>query len=143
MTDASEIEISELNRFRLDVMMNLSTGEIPLNVVDVDGRRPVIAALESELLSTLMHRVHAIGGYANVFVSDGGDRVRQVSVIRGESAFFADVADDMVAEAPSGIVHVGTFLDYVATQEHGVMVPAILRDEQPSKLQDAREVSFA
>ncbi|GAA2865762.1 hypothetical protein [Microbacterium arabinogalactanolyticum] len=142
MTDATELQLTDLDKFRIELMLNLSTSDISLNVVGVDGRRPVIAALETELLATLMHRVHAVGGYANIFVS-GKSRVRQVSAVRGESALFSDVAEDMISEAPSGVVHVGTFLDYVATQEHGVMVPAILRDDRPSKLQDAREVTFA
>lgn len=141
MTESKKIELSELDEFRFELMMNLSTNDVPLTVVDVDGRVPVVAALEHELLATLMHRVYAVGGYANVFVA-GSSRIRQVSVIRGESALFADVADDMVSEAPSGVVHIGAFLDYVATQEHGVMVPAILRSEMPSRLQDPRDVSF-
>ncbi|MDX2377886.1 hypothetical protein M4I32_13875 [Microbacterium sp. LRZ72] len=128
--------------FRLEVMMNLANGDIDLDVVDAAGRRPVIVALDDEHLATLIRRIENVGGYANVFAR--GTHVRQVSVIRSESALFENEADDLSVEAPAGTVSVGAFLDYVSIQAHGVKVPAVLRADEPgATARHARDVAFA
>lgn len=131
-----------LDDFRLEVMMNLGLSDIALDVVDEDGNRPVVVALDDESLATLMRRVATVGGYANVF-SRGVGIVRRVAIMRTESAIFADDAEDMTVDAPSGLSTVGAFLDYVASQRHGVKIPAILpRVQQPATARHASEVQF-
>lgn len=130
-----------IDQFRVEVMMNLATGNFPLDIVDVNGQSPVVAVLDREPLAVLIRRVANTGGYANVFAK--GVNVRQVSVLRSESALFEAHADDMTGEAPSGAVTVGAFLDYVSTQKNGVRIPAILPTPSVSAtVRDAREIEF-
>lgn len=138
----SSVRLSAIEEFRLDVMTNVATGALKLDVVDAEGRTPVVVALDEEQLATLMLRVANIGGYANVF-SRGTSGVRQVSVIRAESSLYERDADDMTIEMPSGAVTIGAFLDYVATQKNGVTVPAILKHDTGAMLRDAKAVQLA
>ncbi len=128
----SSVRLSAIEEFRLDVMTNVATGALKLDVVDTVGRTPVVVALDEEQLATLMLRVANIGGYANVF-SRGPGGVRQVSVIRAESSLYERDADDMTTDMPSGAVTIGAFLDYVAqknctasSKRGGSDIPAIL-----------------
>lgn len=138
MSDA----MSPLNQFRTEVMINVGLGMIDLDVVDTAGRHPVVVALESESIAVLMRRVSQIGNFANVFVG-GGEQIRLVNVLPAESAIFEHEADDMTSEPPRGNVTVGTFLDYLETQQHGVRVPALLPSSEVSTIARPREVSFA
>lgn len=52
------------------MLINLGLQMIDLDVVDPEGKHPVVAALAGESLATLMRRIEMIGGYANVFVLD-------------------------------------------------------------------------
>lgn len=133
---------SEIDAFRVEVMMNLATSDIRLDIVDDRGEVPVVVALDDEPLSVLMRRIANTGGFANVFAR--GPHVRQVSFVRAESSLFEKDADDMVAdEAPSGAVTVGAFLDYVETQSDGVNIPAVLPSAMGATVRDARDVVFA
>jgi hypothetical protein len=138
---ADAFVLSDLDRFRVAVMMNLATSDLRLDIVDEHGETPVVVALDDESLATLMRRVANTGGYANVFAR--GAHVRQVSVLRAESALFESVADDMTAEAPSGAVTVGAFLDYVETQKNGVNIPAVIPSAMSATVRNPRDVVFA
>lgn len=137
-----DVNMTAIEEFRVEVLMNLATGDFPLDIVDERGEMPVVVALDEEPLEVLMRRVANTGGYANVFAK-GEHAIRQASVLRRESALYEADADDMTVEAPAGHVTVGAFLDYVRTQEHGVNIPAILPAQAiPATVRDAREVEF-
>ncbi|MFV0435273.1 MAG: hypothetical protein ACK5LO_15040 [Leucobacter sp.] len=132
-----------LREFTSEVIWNIGTLNIPLDVVDNSGETPVVPALEDEHLGTVMRRVMMLaGGYANVFVR-GTNHVRQVSFIPSDSAIYAGDADDMTSEPPSGIVTIGAFLDYLETQPHGVNLPALLPIPTGARVSNVRPVEFA
>jgi len=81
-------------------------------------------------------------GYAKLFVR-GEHSVRQVSFIPASGAIFADHADDMVSEPPAGIVTIGAFLDNAETQEHGVLLPAMLAMSTGARVSNVRAVELA
>ena len=136
-------ELSELDRFWTEVLVNLADQDITLDITDSNGECPVVVALDEERLAVLMRRVEGVGGFANVF-SRGKRLVRQVSVLRASDALFEAEAENMTAEPPSGDVSVGAFLDYVETQKRGVVIPALPNAPTNAQvLREVREVAFA
>lgn len=136
-----------LDDFRVEVLTNIAAYDIPLDIVDEEGRTVVLVALDQEPLAALARRVANVGGYANVFVR-GPRGVRRVSVLPATESFFERDADDMTAEPPSGISTVGLFLDHVANHPAGVTIPALLPRQAAvhgvqQVAKDAREVQFA
>ena len=90
-------------------------------------------------MSALTERIQAIGGYANVFVKDGGD-VRFVSVIE-EVCAIAVPDDRMVGdEAPGATSTIGMLLAYVERHPNGVTISAALG--HPACARDARQVEL-
>ena len=69
----------QLDEFRRMVTWNLACGAladvIHVPVVGDDGGCPVVVALEDEPLWTLLGRLRAVGGFANLFVGSS-KRVR-------------------------------------------------------------------
>ncbi|TLF75798.1 hypothetical protein [Nocardia cyriacigeorgica] len=137
---------SLLDAFRREVNFNLAMGALAdyeLPVTGVDGSCPVVVALEDEALSTLLGRIRAVGGYANLFVRGDGT-VRMASVI-DESCALVDASDDMTpyGERPDPNATVGMFLDWVQKCPHGVKIsnavgqPAWARDAKPVQLTPA------
>ena len=94
-----------------------------------DGTTPIVVALSDELFTTLIDRIRAGGWHANVFVSAADNRVGYMAVTREECAI-APASDDMTApqDRPGDTATVGMFLDYVRTQEHGVVISAAAPD---------------
>lgn len=132
-----------LDEFRREVNLNLAIGalaDVELPVTDDDGGSPVVVALEDEPLSTVLGRLRAVGGYANLFVH-GARGVRMASVIN-ESSALVDASDDMTpaGESPGPDATVGMFLDWVEKCPHGVKIsaavghPAWARDAVPVEL---------
>lgn len=120
---------AELVEFRSSVNRMISRGNVELPVVDVAGSRPLVFALGSEPLFTLLGRLRHIGGYANVFVKDG-DRIRQISVV--DSACAIPIPDDdMTGDTADPLASVGMFLDHLATQPNGVVLP-VVNPESPA-----------
>ena len=117
---------SLLDDFRSEVNFNLACGalvDLELPVTGDDGGCPVVVALEDERLSTLLGRIRAVGGFANLFVR-GPDRVRMVSVI-GDSCAIAAPDDVMTGtDAPGPSATVGMFIDHVERNPNGVMISA-------------------
>lgn len=109
--------------FRSRVSRGIAHGRIALPVVDTDGSRPVVFALENEPLVTLVDRLRAIGGYANVFVScDSG--IRQLAVVDSRSAIPIP-SDDLTSEQPGPLTSVGMFLDSLTLHPNGVVLLAV------------------
>ncbi|MGW5519360.1 hypothetical protein [Nocardia africana] len=134
---------SQLDAFRREVNFNLALGalaDVDLPVTGDDGGCPVVVALEEEALSTVLGRLRAVGGYANLFVR-GADGVRMASVIENVSAI-ADASDDMtpVGEEPGANATVGIFLDWVERCPNGVKITAAVG--QPAYARDARNVDL-
>jgi hypothetical protein len=122
--------MTDLDAFRRAIDRSLAIGDladVDLDVVDVDGRSPVVVALEDERLPVLLRRVETVGGYANVFVKTQAG-VRRVAVVDIDGALDVRSADDMRAtdEQPSAECSVGTFVDYLAARPGGVVLPARL-----------------
>lgn len=91
-----------------------------LKVSADNGEYPVVTALESENLYFLNQRVTAVGGVANIFV-DRGDRV---SVLYAEdSNGKPSGAVDLSSGWENGDSTVGLFLDYLAMNPDGVIIP--------------------
>jgi hypothetical protein len=139
----------QLDQFRQEVNWNLACGPIAdadLPVVGVDGDRPVVVALETELLSTLLGRLRAVGGFANLFVrSAKPKRVRMAAVIDQRSAII-EPDEDMTppADRPGATATVGMFLDYVEQRPRGVALALISGDaNRPALARDAHTVDFA
>ncbi|MCM3504166.1 hypothetical protein M3666_03440 [Curtobacterium sp. ODYSSEY 48 V2] len=135
----------ELDAFRQEVDRSLAVGrfaEIDLEVVDVEGRSPVVVALEDERLPVLLRRIEAVGGFANVFVKTR-DGVRRVSVMDVDGALDVRGADDMRREGdqPSADSSVGVFVDYLAARTAGVVLPARLASASKNAL-PARQVEI-
>ncbi len=135
----------ELDAFRQEVDRSLAVGrfaEVELEVVDVEGRSPVVVALEDERLPVLLRRIEAVGGYANVFVKTR-DGVRRVSVMNVDGALDVRGADDMRREVdqPSVDSSVGVFIDYLAARTAGVVLPARLASASMNAL-PARQVEI-
>jgi hypothetical protein len=135
----------ELDAFRQEVDRSLAVGrfaEIELEVVDVEGRSPVVVALEDERLPVLLRRIEAVGGFANVFVKTR-DGVRRVSVMDVDGALDVRGADDMRREddQPSADSSVGVFVDYLVARTAGVVLPARLASASKNAL-PARQVEI-
>lgn len=131
-----------LQEFTTEVMWNFGVRDLTLDVIDDQGKRPIIPAIENEMLGAVMRRVMMLsGGYGNVFVR-GKHAVRQVSFIPSESALYADEAEDMTSEPPAAIVTIGAFLDYLETQRSGVNIPALLPIPTGARASNVRPVTF-
>ncbi|UBQ01833.1 MULTISPECIES: hypothetical protein [Curtobacterium] len=135
----------ELDAFRREVDRSLAVGrfaEIELEVVDVEGRSPVVVALEDERLPVLLRRIEAVGGFANVFVKTR-DGVRRVSVMDVDGVLDVRDADDMrrTVDQPSADSSVGVFVDYLAARTAGVVLPARLASASMNAL-PARQVEI-
>lgn len=135
----------ELDVFRREIDRSLAVGHLAdavLEVVDVEGRSPVVVALEHERLPVLLRRIEAVGGYANVFVKTGSG-VRRVSVMDVDGALDVREADDMRAsdEQPSADSSVGVFVDYLLARPNGVVLPARLASAARAAL-PARQVEI-
>jgi hypothetical protein len=137
----------QLDDLRRWVTWNLACGalvDVELPVVGDDGGCPVVVALEEESLSTLLGRLRAVGGFANLFV--GSDiRVRMLTVIDANCAIL-EPDDDMTpsAERPGATATVGMFVDYVERRPNGVVLSIVSGDaKRPALARDARTVDFA
>lgn len=133
----------QLDAFRREVNMNLAYGalaELELPVTGDDGGCPVVVAMENERLSTLLGRIRAVGGFANLFVR-GPQQVRMVSVI-DDSCAILDPDDVLTGEdAPGPTATVGIFIDYIERHPNGVAISAAVG--HPACARDARPVEFA
>lgn len=138
---------SRLDEFRREVNWNLACGplaELGLPVTGDDGGCPVVVALEDELLLTLLGRLRAVGGNANLFVRGLGG-VRIVSVVDVRCAV-GEAAEDLTApeDSPGPTATVGMFLDYVTHRPGGVVIAALKRaPERSTVARDTRTVEFA
>ncbi|PHP53262.1 hypothetical protein [Actinomyces ruminis] len=140
-------EHEELRSFTVDVMYNVLVSDLPTATTNDRGESPVVACLDSELLSDVMARVAAVGGYATVFSrgslsDDGTYAVRFVDFV--DEACAIDLgATDMTEEAPAESASMGMFLDYLETQEHGVVLPKQLGSSAaPEAVTSAKAVEF-
>ena len=114
---------ADLVEFRSTINRMLARGELELPVVNTDGKHLVVFASADDPLFALLAQLRNVGGYANVFVKDG-DRIRRMTVMDSASAI--PVPDDDLTDVPLGPrASVGMFLDYLATQPNGVVLPVV------------------
>lgn len=136
-------KLSPIDQFRLEVMQNVALHEIELQVVDVHGRHPVVVALADETVRTLALRLHAVGGYANLFVRDG-DSVEIMPFLPATEAFFADDAEDLTRPGSVSLdASVGMLLECARTAPHGVRVAFSDDATGGVRAEHPREVAFA
>lgn len=130
----------QLDEFRKALNRSIACGDLRLPVVDNNGSMQVVAALDVEPLSTLLGRLRAVGGFANLFVKSE-HFVRQVSVIDSTCAV-AIPDDDLTSEGdrPGPGATVGMFLDYVEQHPNGVAISAAVG--HPSYARDAQQVEL-
>lgn len=144
MGSVSKIGPKQLDAFRQAVDWNLACGglaDYDLPVTADDGGSPVVVAFDSERLAVLLGRVRAVGGYANVFVSDNVGGVRMASVVNDVCAIPVP-GDQLIGDdAPGANATVGMFLDYVSRHPNGVAVSAAVGQQACAR--DARVVDFA
>jgi hypothetical protein len=134
-----------LDEFRREVSWQLACGslaEYELPVTADDGAAPVVAALEDELLSTVLGRLRNVGGFANLFVRGADGGVRVASVV-DERCSIPVADDDLTSEGqrPCAGATVGMFLDYVGQNPNGVKVSAAVG--HPARARDTKSVEFA
>lgn len=137
--------MDDLDGFRCEVTYNIARGAVDLPVVDDHGKTPVVVALGEELLSTVLGRLRAVGGYANLFVRSASGRVDFVAVVDSSSAI-AVVDDDLAGpgDAPGSDATIGLFIRYLETQPDGVKLSAdavghaaTVKDPRPVEFQSA------
>ena len=120
----------QLSMFEMEVDANIASGGLDdlLVVSDADGSSPVVSALAQEPLSLLLERISAIGGSANIFIRERESVAMLVSTVSRDGGNsrenVADLSDQH--EWLNGNATIGTFLDYLRTQPHGVRMPASL-----------------
>ena len=134
---------ARLAEFRRELNVNIASGAVELPVTAADGGHPVVVALEDEPLFTLIARLRAIGGFANLFVRGPG-RVRQVSVLDDRSAV-AEPEDRMTGdERPGATADVGMFLDYLERRPGAVVLSSVPSADRSRKAvaRDTRMVEF-
>ncbi|CAN5260591.1 hypothetical protein BH11ACT6_BH11ACT6_20700 [soil metagenome] len=136
---------SRLDAFRREVNWQLACGalaDVDLAVTSDAGEFPVIVALGEERWSTVLGRIRAVGGFANLFV-EGEGKVWAASVIGTACAIGEPEPQDILTgdEAPGADATVGMFLDYVVRRPQGVQVSAAMG--HPACARDARTVEFA
>lgn len=128
--------VARLDAFRRDVNLSLAVGEladVDLEVVNSEGKSPVVVALDEERLEVVLRRVQNAGGFANLFVKGPGV-VRRASFIDARSALGEAGADDLTgAQRPSGQTTIGMFLDYAALHDEGVNLPLSLAPDGEHK----------
>ena len=110
-------------------------GIAPLPVSTPDGRKPIVCALDHELLSEVMQRIENAGGLANTFVLGDSGKVVCASFLpaRGTPGGFEDLGADPVHED----IRIGMFLAVV--EQYGAGVTARIR--LPRHSSDVAEVS--
>lgn len=134
---------SQLDEFRSEVNFSLAIGalaDFELPVTANDGGCPVVVAMEDEAFSTVLGRLRAVGGYANLFVRCE-EQDRLVSVIEDGSALM-EASDDMSGEGegPSPDATVGMFLEWVERCPHGVKISAAVG--HPAYAKDAQNIEL-
>ena len=135
----------QLDQFRHDIDVSLAYGPLAgfaLPVIGDDGGESIVVALADELLSVLLGRLTAVGGYANVFVRDADGRVRFLAVV-DESCAIGDADDDMTArdQRPGPSATVGAFVDWVQLCPGGVVISTIV--DRPACATDPQTVQLA
>ena len=137
----------QLDEFRRMVTWNLACGalaDVDLPVVGDDGGCPVVVALEDEPLWTLLGRLRAVGGFANLFVRSS-KRVRMLTVIDANCAI-PEPDDDMTppGQRPRRNRDRRNVRRFVTQCPRGVVLSVVSSDaNQPALARDARTVDFA
>lgn len=108
------------NALAARVLHDLAVHRRELPVVSTDGTRPIVVALDGELLSAVVRRVKECGGSANLFVELAHDDVALLSV--SDRAGESHRAEVFSKEPMPGSVTIGMLATYVATAPDGVQV---------------------
>ena len=107
------------------VLYKVLSGDLTPKVTDSNGYMPIIACLESEPLEYLFNRLKNCEGNATIYSLSDEGKVRVTGVVAADSALTIDPTD-LTGTPPSKYASIGLFLDYVASQSDGVLMPSIL-----------------
>lgn len=111
----------DLADFEGALLYNVMLGTLHPKVTDTEGVTPIVACFDSEPLCDLLKRVRTCGGYATIY-SQRDDRViRVIACIKQESALPA-TSTDLTEEPRSPDATIGAFIDYLVTQENGIIM---------------------
>lgn len=102
------------------VFHDLAVHRRKLPIVSADGSRPVVVALDEELLATVVGRVKQCGGSANLFVELAHDEVVLLSV--SDAAKHARRAEVFSTEPMNENVTIGMLATYASTAPDGIQV---------------------
>ncbi len=116
---------SKLSTFNMRVMQFIALTGYGLQVVDDEGRKNVVCALEEELLVDLHRRVARAGGYATVFVEKERGGVEVLKVYQESCSLESD--PDPIEIQGSHETTVGQFLAYMSLR--GEAVGLLLRNQ--------------
>lgn len=109
-----------LDTFRRSVLKAVGMSGIDLPVVNDQGQRQIVVALEDEPFNLLTERLKAAGGYANVFILTPKGTVN-VTVIKQECSLMPRSCEHI--SMPIGTdSSVGMFLEYLEHHPEGVAV---------------------
>lgn len=118
MTKPSQAE--RRKAFASKVLHDLALSHRSLPISLKDGSRPIVVALDDELLSAVVRRVNVSGGAANTFVELKNGRVMLLSVTRGSRD---DSDAEVFSEQPMHeSVTIGMMAEYVSHAPEGVIV---------------------
>ena len=108
-----------LRKVMRNVALKNKAKELPVCLKD--GTRPIVVALEHDLLSEVMHRVQASGGDANVFVQmdDGNIALASVYLASGRSRRVRK-AESLGPQPVHSDIEVGMFVAVCLQYEEGV-----------------------
>lgn len=119
-----------------DVAINNRGDEL---VANPDGTKPVIFALEHELLSAVMHRVTLAGDCANLFVRTDDDRVLFAHMSPPSSETDDQPHDQYEPDDIHQDASIGMFMDTMIATGRSARIAVRLRT-QSADLHDVREL---
>ncbi|MBX3103788.1 MAG: hypothetical protein KF867_02330 [Cryobacterium sp.] len=102
------------------VLHDLAVHHKELPIASPDGSRPIVVAVDDELLSTVARRIKNSGGSANLFIGMTQDEIVLLSV--SDSASNSEKAEVFSKEPMHENVTIGMLATYVSKAPEGVLV---------------------
>jgi hypothetical protein len=123
---------AQRKKFAIEVMQRLAETRIELPVTRNDGTRPIVVALDDELLVDVMHRVRDAGGAANTFVKMNDGHLELLETRTGTK--IPSSATDLGKDPLDKRITIGIIVDVAAHDDNGVRFwvtrPGVPRSER-------------
>ncbi|WP_395638738.1 hypothetical protein [Pseudolysinimonas sp.] len=107
-------------------------------VTAADGTKPVIFALDHELMSVVMHRAQQVGGCVNMFVEARGNRIL-LAAIEDMPVGTPRHSDHFGPDDLHQDVRVGMFMEYVMSKGEAISI-AVRLPAQSAGVGNVREL---